>query len=120
MSNLAGLLVATKVEGSRFIDSPPLKYTKVTHEAEAGSYRPEYGFRMNMGVAFNASYNVLEEHGQREQDHIANKVRRMILEEVFGEFREPMNELRMAIYSRDIEEIIQKFDKLEQQLLGDL
>lgn len=50
------------------------------------------------------------------EDIVIHKLKQQILEEVFGEFRKPLHELRKAIWSYDMPKAYQLLQELESQM----
>lgn len=49
---------------------------------------------------------------------VLTQIRKSVVEEVFGEFRGPLRELRHALYNRDFTSATEALDKLEDQMFN--
>lgn len=76
-------------------------------------WNPMYEYRIGVRLGFSGFAKRRE-----EIPHLKDQAKRMIIEEVFGEFRKPMHELRHAIMCGDREMARNKLDHLFNDMFG--
>lgn len=76
-------------------------------------WEPMYEYRIGVRLGFRAYAKSTE-----EIPHLKTQAKRMIIEEVFGEFRKPMYEVRHAIMCGDRERARDLLDHLFNDMFG--
>lgn len=117
MSKLINSIKA-KILNKRAIDT---NYTtiSVTLEDQPNLYTIPYLQQVSFEAVFGAKYYVDEKLAQSSGATIQEtlqQVKKAVVEEVFGEFRKPLIELRHAIYERDLDAAVKVLNKLEDQM----
>jgi hypothetical protein len=69
-----------------------------------------------LGVQHLISHDVI--YNNDYMAHVLDKVRRDVIEEVFGEFRLPLRELRHNLYDRDCDKAMETLESLEKQMFN--
>jgi len=75
---------------------------------------PEYRIEVKMGCIAK-----VDPRNINKSLHLTiNKTRRILLEEMFGEFRKPILEISLSLLNRDIQKAIELTDKLYDQMFS--
>lgn len=85
-----------------------------------GQYYTEYNIGLKLGYRQLISDVVIQQHKGNVLKEVERRGQRHIVEAVFGEFRQPIYQLRLALYESGVrsDRAMELLDKLEQQLLG--
>jgi len=96
MSKLSQNLKAYQTD-ERYAPLPNLDFVSF----ESSSYEPyPYAIKHNLECIFKTNFLLGEENKRDIDKHIA-KSKRLILEEIFGEFRQDLYKIDAALYDRD-------------------
>lgn len=120
MSKLAKAISAVD-SSRRVVGEPQFKYTEVRSEwgdytSQLGEVLKEYkvGTVLQNRILINPHAYTVEE---RDALHSAVKnCKKAMIEEIFGEFRGPLYDIRAAMYDRDNDKAIRLLNKLESQM----
>ena len=72
-------------------------------------------------ATFGSRYYIDEALTYKDSEVLAEtlkQVKRSVIEEVFGEFRKPLNELRHYLYNRDVPAALETLSNLERQIFN--
>jgi hypothetical protein len=85
-----------------------------------GQYYTEYNIGLKLGYRQLISDEVIQQHKGNVLKEVERSGQRHIVEAIFGEFRQPLYQLRLALYESGTrnDRAMELLDKLEQQLLG--
>lgn len=114
MSKFAQMLQASTT-GRRAAEIPSMTVTEDVREIS-----PHYALEYRIGVQLESRVFISDE--VRREGAYANlmiqRVKEKLVQEVFGEFREPIHEIRHAIYERDWLKVDQLLSKLHDQMFS--
>jgi hypothetical protein len=84
-----------------------------------GDYYTEYNIGVKLGYRQLISDEAIQQHKGNILEEVERRGQQAIVEAVFGEFREPLYQLRIALYESGIRDsrVMELLDKLEHQLL---
>ena len=85
-----------------------------------GEYYTEYNIGLKLGYRQLISDAVIQQHKDNILKKVEQRGQQAIIEAVFGEFRQPIYQLRIALYESGIrydDRVTELLDKLEHQLL---
>jgi hypothetical protein len=84
-----------------------------------GDYYTEYNIGVKLGYRQLISDIDIQPHSDNILKEVERRGQEAIIQAVFGEFREPLYRLRIALYESGIRDsrVIELLDKLEHQLL---
>jgi len=84
-----------------------------------GDYYTEYNIGVKLGYRQLVSDVAIHQHKGNILEEVERRGQQAIVEAVFGEFREPLYRLRIALYESGIRDsrVMELLDKLEHQLL---
>jgi hypothetical protein len=84
-----------------------------------GDYYTEYNIGVKLGYRQLISDAAIQQHKGNILKEVERRGQQAIVEAVFGEFREPLYQLRIALYESGIRDsrAMELLDKLEHQLL---
>lgn len=124
MSELARLIKAEKTTRKvPQFSALLLDLASVSSDFSTGGLPGDYYTEYNIGVKLGYRQLISDAAIQQHKDNILKEVERRgqqaIVEAVFGEFREPLYQLRIALYESGIRDsrVMELLDKLEHQLL---
>lgn len=78
-----------------------------------------YAYYVSFNTVFGKTVVVDESHAYKDSPYmsfILTDIRKSLVEEVFGEFRNPIRSIVHSIYDRKYEEAIHKLHNLEKQM----
>lgn len=76
-------------------------------------------YKIDFKASFGTSYYIDENlavKGSPVIEETLRNVKKAVIEEIFGEFRQPINELRHAIYEMDNDRAIELLKNIEKQM----
>lgn len=84
-----------------------------------GDYYTEYNIGVKLGYRQLISAVDIQQHGDNILEEVERRGQEAIIQAVFGEFREPLYRLRIALYESGTKDsrVMELLDKLEHQLL---
>jgi hypothetical protein len=84
-----------------------------------GQYYTEYNIGLKLGYRQLISDEVIRQHRDNILKEVERRGQQHIVEAVFGEFRQPLYQLRIALYESGTrnDRAMELLDKLEHQLL---
>ena len=85
-----------------------------------GEYYTEYNIGVKLGYRQLISDAVIQQHKGNILKEVEQRGQQAIIEAVFGEFRQPIYQLRIALYESGMrydDRVTELLDKLEHQLL---
>jgi hypothetical protein len=84
-----------------------------------GDYYTEYNIGVKLGYRQLISDAVIQQHKDSILKEVEQRGQQAIIQAVFGEFREPLYRLRIALYESGTRDsrVMELLDKLEHQLL---
>jgi hypothetical protein len=84
-----------------------------------GDYYTEYNIGVKLGYRQLISDAAIQQHKGNILEEVERRGQQAIVEAVFGEFREPLYRLRIALYESGTRDsrVMELLDKLEHQLL---
>lgn len=84
-----------------------------------GEYYTEYNIGLKLGYRQLISDVVIQQHKDNILKEVEQRGQQAIIEAVFGEFRQPIYQLRIALYESGIrsDRVMELLDTLEHQLL---
>lgn len=92
----------------------------VMEEASAISF-PKHLQQVSFEAIFGTRYYIDEALTHKNSEilmHTLKEVKRSVIEEVFGEFRKPLIEIRHHLYNRDVPEALDILTNLEKQMFN--
>jgi hypothetical protein len=116
MSKLANLVTATLTNDRAYVDKPFNIHLTSEYITDTTPYTAT---RVRFRAQFGVDYYIDDDlEGRSERiAYTLDKVRRDVIEEVFGEFRLPLRELAHCLYNRDYDKAMEKLESLEKQML---
>lgn len=114
MSKLAHT-IRTRLSSPPEYKLAPLKYFEVTENFES-IIHPDRLTIYTVGCKFESRIVFPTD---RVDHNGVNRVKRAIIEEVFGEFRPKIHELTITIYNRDFEKALVLLTEIEEQMFRD-
>lgn len=101
MSKLSENLKAYST-GARYAQVPKLDFVSFENNSyELPPYRIEYTLECKIGTKFYVEAGISSAQTANEIQFITYKAKRQILEEIFGEFRQDIYNLDVALYNQD-------------------
>ena len=90
-----------------------------TFTYEQSNIKPSLLYQVRFDAVFGVRYYIDEKQCYKNSDVLAltlTNVKRQVVEEIFGEFRKPLMELRHNLYDRKIDISLELLSKLEKQM----
>jgi hypothetical protein len=116
MSRFAKQLVATDTLERRLVPSMTVEST-INFDLP---YENRYVLKVCLGgFAWISKRDIEGTKGRIVNDALA-AMRKKVVQEVFGEFREPINEIREMLYCRDLEGAMAGLERLEREMFESL
>lgn len=101
MSKLSENLKAYNT-GARYAKQPRMDSVSFKSDSyELSPYLMEYTLECNIGTKFYVESGVSTAQAANEIKYVTGKAQRQILEEIFGEFRQDLYNLDLALYNQD-------------------
>lgn len=82
---------------------------------------PKYLYQVNFTAIFGAKYTINADLTYEKSpvlEEILKNVKRDVVEEVFGEFRKPLAELRHSLYERDTNRALEQLSNIQEQMFN--
>lgn len=121
MSKLSQQINAV-IQNKRAINSEPLTFADFSLEYSSNKIAyPDYEQQVAFTGTFGCKYFIDEKLAHKNSDALVEtlkNVRRSVVEEIFGEFRLPLRELRHYLLSRDYYAAEKVLNKLEEQMFN--
>ena len=114
MNKLREHIVAAQTNNKYFKPSPYIKIEKNYGELianERAEHVCEYRIEAKIGLRARCD--------SKEIEQTADKVRKLICEEIFGEFRPIILEIKRNLYEHNLDEIDNGLNKLLERMFGD-
>ena len=118
MSRLSDKIYSEDLHTTRFVDNfKRLKLNEAVYPTT--EYTAENAKEYRFGISIHTKALITDSpKSDAALQHIyaMKHARELIIEEVFGEFRQPINEIRDALYNRDWKEADELLHKLHRQM----
>ena len=119
MSKLSKLITAT-ITGQKAVVNKPYNVNMLysTHPGEywGQPYSVKVRFMAMLGTEHYIPQEITED--LEAISHILDEIRKDVVDEVFGEFRRPLREIRYALYEHKYEDAIKKLSALEEEMFN--